>query len=564
MATFSYNLKSSDSSIKQYKDYLENQNYVNQIDRAIRETGEMKAAVVTIQSREIQNAIDVSSQRHSEAIIESREAICSSLESGFTDLNNSLYDIQGEINGLSNLVGHGFSLFVEGQKITHKYLGQIQNLLRLPDSQKERVYYIEEGMKYLHNAFKHGPDSDFYTDALNAFNASKGIQKKAVKDFISLYYIGLIHLKSTKHLDLPKAESYFRSSARYYLAEHAVGGTNFSKNLFNSNKTFLLGAAEAYLFAADACYIQQKFSEAVELAAEAWKTLPEMVKAGFMQSKYLAANNQSIEAAKVLEKVIQQNRFFSMEVLPDLDLISKPEITNLLERLRIEAIQEAKSKFDLCSQIILPNSIATSYLLSIGKLIELKKFLEAKKATDLLLVSKKWTLSAGANITNQGQVIAKISSQEFTGSLIEFVKFEKERVLALPKANNLIRIEAIERQKQSIQTEINNLQSQVDSNSYKLSNHWKSWLIFFGIVAVAAIISIALSRTHDSHPMLASLMALISFLVVFGGGAFAAIYLIVVIVLSISNVSKNVSLNSKISSSQQEISGLNSDIKELQ
>ena len=563
MATFSYNLKSSDSSIKQYKDYLENQNYVNQIDRAIRETGEMKAAVVTIQSREIQNAIDVSSQRHSEAIIESREAICSSLESGFTDLNNSLYDIQGEINGLSNLVGHGFSLFVEGQKITHKYLGQIQNLLRLPDSQKERVYYIEEGMKYLYNAFKHGPDSNFYTDALNAFNTSISIQKEAVKDFISLYYIGLIHLKSTKHLDLPKAESYFRSSARYYLAEHAVGGTNFSKNLYNSNKTFLLGAAEAYLFAADACYIQQKFSEAVELAAEAWKTLPEMVKAGFMQSKYLAANYQSIEAAKVLEKVIQQNRFFSMEVLTDIDLISKPEITNLLERLRIEAVQEAKSKFDLCSQIILPNSIATSYLLSIGKLIELKKFLEAKEAIDLLLVSKKWTLGAGANITNQGQVIAKISSQEFTGSVIEFVKFEKERVLALPKANNLIRIEAIERQKQSIQTEIKNLQSQVDSNRNALSNDWKYWLIAFGIVAVAFIISTALSRSHD-HPMLGSLMGLISILVGLGGGAFAAIYLIVVIVLSISNVSKNVSLNSKISSSQQEISGLNSDIKELQ
>jgi hypothetical protein len=51
MAAFSYNYYSDDSRVKQYRAYLQNQNYVNQIDNAIRETGEMNAAVVAIQTR---------------------------------------------------------------------------------------------------------------------------------------------------------------------------------------------------------------------------------------------------------------------------------------------------------------------------------------------------------------------------------------------------------------------------------------------------------------------------------------------------------------------------------
>ena len=341
MAAFSHNPYSGDSYLNEYRKYLQNQNYVNQIDKAIRETGEMNAAVVTIQSQQVQDAIQVSSQRQRDAIIQSSNAICSTLESGFSDLNYGLQDVKQEINGLSNLVGHGFSLLLEGQKMTNQYLGQIQNLLRIPDSQKQRVYHIEEGMKYLQNAFRQSSNSDFYTDALDEFKKSEAIEKK---DFFSLYHIGFIYLKSNKHLDPKTAEAYFRNSARYYLAEALVSGTTVSNNLLTTHKGFLLEAAEAYLFAAEACYIQEKFSEAAQLAAEAWQTLPALTKAGFMHSKYLAANNQVNEATKNLEKVIRENRYFSMEVLSDLDLISKPEIVNLLFKLRVEAVQDAKAK----------------------------------------------------------------------------------------------------------------------------------------------------------------------------------------------------------------------------
>jgi hypothetical protein len=558
MANFSYNWYSGESRLSQYGKYLQNQNYVNQIDNAIRQTGEMNAAVVAIQTKEVQNAIQVSSQKHREAIEYASDAICSTLESGFADLNYNLEDIKDGIHGLSNLVGHGFSLVVEGQKITHTYLGQIQNLLRIPDSQKQRVYHIEEGMKYLQNAFRQNSESDFYTDALEEFQAALENEKK---DFFSLYHIGFIYLKSTKHLDPKNAEVFFKNSARYYLAEALVGGTNVSNNLLQTHKGFLLEAAEALLFAAEACYLQEKFSAAVELAAEAWKTFPDMTKAGLMQAKYLAANQQVAEAVKILEKAIRINRFLSMEVLPDLDLNSKLEILNLIEKLRIEAVQEAKAKYELCSKVILPNSIATPYLSLIDKLIKLEKFLEAKEATDLLLVSKTWTISSGANISSQGQVIAKISAQEFTGSVIDFVKFERERVLALPRANNLIRIEEIEKQKTNIQNEINGLQSQVDSKNSELANNWKMWGRGLLIWAAGLAIGIAFSPANG---LIEVLLVLLSAAIIYLGGAVLAIMLVVFLFNSMSTGTAVSSLNSAIGNKKNTIEELNNKIRKLQ
>jgi hypothetical protein len=562
MAAFSYNYHSGESRASQYQKYLQTQNYVNQIDNAIRERGAMTSAVVAMQTREVQNAIEGSSERQREAIIQASRGMCSTLESGFADLNYSLEDIKHGMSSLSNLVGHGFSLLLEGQRITHQYLGQIQNLLRLPDSQKERAYHIEEGMKYLHNAFKEGAASDFYRDAFDEFNESKGGSPKD-KDFISLYYIGLIHLKSLDpQLQNPqKAESSFRSSARYYLAEHSIGGTNFSNNLLQSSNNFVLGAAEAYLFAAEACYVQGKVSEAAELATEAWKTLPELTKAGFMQAKYLAANNQVNEAVRCLERVIRTNRFFVMQVLPDPDLTSKPEIMNLLEKLRVEAMQDAEAEFELCRKVILPKSVATSYLASINTLIKLGIFLKAKEATDLLSVSKTWTISSGAHITPQGQVLPKFSSQEFTGSLRDFVTFERERVLALPKANSLIRIEEIKRQQAVIQNEINGLQSHVDSTYSETGSLWKMWGAGFLIWAGGLILGIACSPAHN---IITVLLVLLSAFVIYVGGFALAIATVGVIAISVGKVMTISYLKSRISSGEKSIMDLDNDIKVLQ
>ncbi|MBI3258062.1 MAG: hypothetical protein HYZ54_01050 [Ignavibacteriae bacterium] len=398
MATFSYNPNSNESRFSQYGRFLQNQNYVNKIDKSIRETGSITTRVIEIQSKEIQKIIQESSQSQRDAIIQTRDSICSSLESGFSylyedlgdikdgirDINSNLEDIYDSINGLTNIVGHGFSLVLEGHKITHKYLGKVVELLRIPQSQLERAYNIDKGMEFINSAFMESSDSEFYTNALKKFETALSYEET---DFLSLYYIGFIYLKSNKYLDPMKAERYFLESARYYLSHAQYGGSNIASVLLTVNDC-ILEAAKAYLFAAESCYIQEKFSEAILLAEKAWMTFPEMTKARFAQAKYSAANNQISEAAKILEEVLRNKPSLSMEVFSDRDLISKPKISQLMEMLKVEAVQEAKANYELCRKVIIPNSIASSYLADIDKLIKLGTFLDAKKANDMILFPK--------------------------------------------------------------------------------------------------------------------------------------------------------------------------------
>lgn len=388
---FSYNYSSKESRESQYGRYLQNQNYVDQISDVVRETGRLGTGIATIQSREIQNTINNSSLELRETIIESSKAICYSLENELQELDYTLYDIKFEIQDLSNLVGHGFSLILEELKIANQYLGQIQELLRIPDSQKQRVYHIEKGLMYLRNALRESSDSEFYSEALEEFKKSEVIEEK---DFFSLYYIGFIHIKSTKHLDNKVAEKYFRKAARYYLAEvFGGGGTIASNNLLKSRVDSVSEAAKAYLFAAEACYNQQKFSEAIQLAEEAWKTCPGLTRAGFMQSKYLAANIKPKEAAKISEKVIKISRNFYLEMLADSDLISKPEIQDLIEKLDQEAYEEAFNLLSECKRNMVKESAVKEEVAEIENLINKKTYIHCKNAIDRMQIQKVRTFS---------------------------------------------------------------------------------------------------------------------------------------------------------------------------
>ena len=142
MASFSYNPFSDKSLGDQYYGHIQNQSYTNQIENSIRSSAKMLSAVTEIQSREIRNTIESSTQAQVSAINQANKAVCLSIESGFSQL-----DFQ--VENLTNLIGHGFAVLIEGQKITNKYLGQIEKLLHIPDSQKQRAFHIKAKFRAL-------------------------------------------------------------------------------------------------------------------------------------------------------------------------------------------------------------------------------------------------------------------------------------------------------------------------------------------------------------------------------------------------------------------------------
>jgi tetratricopeptide (TPR) repeat protein len=252
-------------------------------------------------------------------------------------------------------------------------------ILKIPDIQKERQYYIEQGLKFLQNALL---DDDFFEDALQNFLKSESIEPR---DYFVLQRIGLIYYHSSKHKDLKSAEEYFLKAGKYAVASMKItemGSPNLLQNHLDQKYYHRIDAAESYMFAGRSCYLQCKYSEAAEYSGKAFSLNPDLVEAGFTQAKSLAASNNELQAAGVLEKVIELDRFYSIRTLSDRDLCNKPPIHSLLKRLRIEATKKASDFVGDCKKKMIPDSMALKFLLQMEKLIEQNSFLTSKEVLD--------------------------------------------------------------------------------------------------------------------------------------------------------------------------------------
>lgn len=378
---------------------------------------------------ELQKTMEHTSNEH----INVMRQVCGKLDDGFDEVNQHLKDInfnisdlRGEINDMASMIDWNFTQLIEEQRLTNQLLGEITKLLRIPDSQRQRVYYIEQGLKYLKNAIIEGGQSAFYIDSLESFKEAEKIERK---DYITLNRIGYIYLYSEKHLNITLAEEYFMKSAREASAEDNVDGTTVSNHLIPAGHDSLIysqypykaAAAEAYIYASRACYLQHKNKEAADLAGKAFILVPEYNDAGFEQAKYLAANNQEVEAVKVLERVIKNDRYFSIKTLGDQDLITKPAVLELLENLQKITISKANTGYKECKAIMKINSKAEQLIDEIESDISKNNFLSGMKALDLL--NADYTLPF--KIYKEGDEVIRWKALSPKQKIIEYVKKEK-------------------------------------------------------------------------------------------------------------------------------------------
>jgi len=375
--SFFYNSDSDDSTLAQWGDYILNRSpryYVNNI---------------------------------TDAIGRSTAAICGTLENGFSQVNaqlgaanEKLTEINEGINNLHAMLDWKTDLILEQQRISNVYMGNMARLLQIPDSQKQRGYHVEQGLVYLKNAIEEGTKSAFYNDAIEEFWEAQAIEEK---DFFTLHRLGLIHLNATAHLDVPKAENYFATSARYAKAFATAQPVNSQSILNDKNveksyntvftkQTLYEDAATSLIYASRCCYILQRFAEGLAYAEEAYRLAPHAPEAGLQLAKMLAVTNNAAKAADILEKVIELNRYYSVKALADHDLISRPQIQARLNDIANRALKEAKGKYTECKNTIIPGSAARAELDAVQQSLGTNDFLGAKKALDLLNEEKERTI----------------------------------------------------------------------------------------------------------------------------------------------------------------------------
>lgn len=165
-------------------------------------------------------------------------------------INQASYEQVNAINQLGQKIGRGLNILsnqmsqvnenlvflnknidiqIEQQKLSNLLLQNIVDLLRLPDSEKERRHSIELGIKFF---IKAQNDEDLYADALEELLKAESLMKQ---DYFVLHRIGCIYLYVEKFIDPEKALDYFLKAAKYAIVDDNVN-TDMLYSALDGNK----------------------------------------------------------------------------------------------------------------------------------------------------------------------------------------------------------------------------------------------------------------------------------------------------------------------------------------
>jgi tetratricopeptide (TPR) repeat protein len=279
------------------------------------------------------NYINEASEEQIQAINDLGEIIGEGMEvlsSQLTDINDNL-----------RFLNRNMDIQIEQQKLSNLLLQNIAELLRVPDSEKERQHSIELGIKFFVNAQM---DSDLYTDALEELLKAESLMKQ---DYFVLHRIGCIYLHVPKHINPEKALDYFTKAAKYASVEsdpkaiklanvlnQKTSNINSSKNIneitnvYQTDSISLL-VADSYEKAAFSAYILGRFDDAVNYQSKAFKfnATPQN---SFLLAKYLARIGNIKETLQNLDNCIDQLPSLVIAVFKEIDLIDQPEVVKLI------------------------------------------------------------------------------------------------------------------------------------------------------------------------------------------------------------------------------------------
>lgn len=285
--------------------------------------------------------------------------------------NHQLQNINQSLRVMGSMIGQGFSLLAERLNATNTFLQNLLDELRIPETQRERRFHIEEGAKYLAMALKEN-DKFYYEDAIAEFETAIQIERK---DFYSWFSLGFIYLRSVHHINIAKAVDAFERFVHYARAEA----------IQRNNQSLKLKIDEAYLLMAEAKYLLQNPYEAIQLT-ERCESNKE--KALFMKVKYLSFmgdDGSQQRAADILRDMLHQNPFLSLQVLEDVDIIKNKWVVSMLDQMRCEAIAEVSKQYDILLQKVKKaNAAYDDELQKIANIINKNTYLDAVEALYLI------------------------------------------------------------------------------------------------------------------------------------------------------------------------------------
>jgi WD40 repeat protein len=465
-AFYSYDPRSPDSYTSQWSRYLQQKSVIQDLEHTMQD-----------QTDQIRDSLGI---------------VASTLQDGFYQITECL-----------NQLNWGLTMVIERQRITNILAENIALLLRIPDAQKKRQYYLEQGLKFLKNATL---DPDLYQDALEKLMEAEKLEKT---DYFVLHRIGLIYLYSSEHLDVSKAEEYFRRAAKYSVVESDPQAVRIANILIGDirgqfrNQTtpaeiIKLMAAESFLHTGIACYVQGKFEEAAELAAKAFLLAPEMLIAGFARAKSLAAGGHDKESATVVRDLVTRDRNYSIAAALDDDLRSCQAVREMLHQLRDEALNRISQILKDYKAKMIRGSLATPVLAEIEQLIKRGTYLDSMKAMDEMAKRRIWRINV-----IPPRFVEKLTMKDFGGDVLDVAFSPDGTLLAISDIHGKVYIKGLDQNQLSMNRDLgfeNRIMSLKTPSHNKIlaglseNNH----IIIWDLKTMSEIATLSGNRSHIS------------------------------------------------------------------
>jgi WD40 repeat protein/tetratricopeptide (TPR) repeat protein len=305
-----------------------------QIENARQNAASIVGAVYTGSLR-IAAAVESSTERVATSIKTLEQNVTGTIEAGSQKAADQIRELGAGLDYRLNAI-------IDQGRVANMLSLNIAELLRVPDFQKERIYYLQQGFKHYQNA---AIDPALYENALE--NLLKAEEREKT-DYVVLHRLGMIYLYSRQHCDLDKAENYFERAGRFASIESEPSAIRLARLLTgdvgrdltdqNADATQLKQlAADSYIQAAFAAHLRNDLPRALQHARRANQLSPESIAAKFTFGKYLAICGEREEATSALKGVMLSNRHYAVVVADDTDLAPRHEIQALLEELRLDS-----------------------------------------------------------------------------------------------------------------------------------------------------------------------------------------------------------------------------------
>ncbi len=242
--------------------------------------------------------------------------------------------LQGVNKGL-DFLNRRMDIVIEQQRVGLLLQNNIAQLLKIPDSEKERQQAITLGIQFFENASK---DPDLFDDALEEFLKAEQMKKQ---DYFVLHKIGCIHLYTKKHMDVSKAMDYFLRAGKYASVESSPSAIRLANILTNSvndhyikqtsdPKNIKQLAGDSYNKAALAAYILGDDEKSIEYQKKAL-SLSSTPENRFTLGKYLMRRGKISEGIKQLDMAVTKNPDILYAILNDVDTAGKQKVIQLVE-----------------------------------------------------------------------------------------------------------------------------------------------------------------------------------------------------------------------------------------